>query len=690
MGVMANSRRRQIDPLAALIESGASTVGPQGVQLAGIRLDIEIKCGLIVAQATRTFENTGSEPVEALLSFPVPSTAVCYELTAEIDGRSLRGICRQRSRARQGYEDAIGEGRAAVLYEEVLRGIHMLSVGNLGPGAAAQVSVRWVDSIVVEGGRAWYRIPMTVGQVYGHSGLPETDEPMSGGPTLQADLQLTHDARAVMLAGGSLVEAEGGTGKLEARAPTDAPIDFRIDGWKPGLLDGRSEAGRSVVAGFTNTLASDDSLDVDLLVDVSGSMSGRSGRNRRSKSSEVNRALKSLAAQIRPFDTLSLWAFRHDCRKVGEVLPGRDGRGRFKGLIEMLPEPSGGTEIGLALSTSSDSGRRDVLLVTDGLSYNLDVLKHARSGRRVFVILVGEDSLEAKVGHLAALTGGGVYYSSGRDVERPVMVVLERIRSPWAKPLTEGSHSDGIPQSIRVSRGSAIIDVLWGEKEDSDAPRATPIERAVAAFSAGITIPALSDETAGSFATNQGIVSHLSSLVLVDEHGKIQDSAPVVEKLLLSTPGSQGRLPRPATQVPEVYPSAPAPKAPRSGWPARWPPETEIWEWLRATGRMVNWTKHRRDLRMGRLDGLPLRFAIVARVLAAHPRVQGFAKEQDLAPERVAIALVASAVANRSAPAATVQETQVPAELRPAFVEFADGLASLPRREIESLFSLPD
>jgi hypothetical protein len=59
------------------------------------------------------------------------------------------------------------------------------------------------------------------------------------------------------------------------------------------------------------------------------------------------------------------------------------------------------------------SGTRDIVLVTDGKSHALDVGKLARSGVRFTVVLIGEDSLEANVGHLAAVTGGEIFVPDG-------------------------------------------------------------------------------------------------------------------------------------------------------------------------------------------------------------------------------------------------------------------------------------
>ena len=87
--------------------------------------------------------------------------------------------------------------------------------------------------------------------------------------------------------------------------------------------------------------------------------------------------------------------------------------------MHWLSGPAGGTEIGTALAgVTALSQAQDVLLVTDGKSHALDVQALARTGRRFSVVLVGEDSLEANVGHLAALTGGQILSRPGPTWQR--------------------------------------------------------------------------------------------------------------------------------------------------------------------------------------------------------------------------------------------------------------------------------
>lgn len=59
---------------------------------------------------------------------------------------------------------------------------------------------------------------------------------------------------------------------------------------------------------------------------------------------------------------------------------------------------------------------RDILLITDGLSHALDVQRLARAGRRISAVLIGAGSLEANIGHLAALAGGEIFISDDADL----------------------------------------------------------------------------------------------------------------------------------------------------------------------------------------------------------------------------------------------------------------------------------
>jgi hypothetical protein len=60
--------------------------------------------------------------------------------------------------------------------------------------------------------------------------------------------------------------------------------------------------------------------------------------------------------------------------------------------------------------------------------------------------------------------------------------------------------------------------------------------RAVAALATSVALPALDTESAARFAETEGLATHLTSLVLVDEDGAVQESIPATRKVALPSP----------------------------------------------------------------------------------------------------------------------------------------------------------
>ena len=140
-----------IDPIAALVERRREESGANPALLRALDIEVTIRGGLALVETTRTYVNREERPVEALLSIPVPVHAAFFGLTAKIGGKLYEATAAPREEARENYEDAIDEGRGAVLHEEVLRGVHMLSVANLAPGAEAEVRIRWAEPLRLPG-----------------------------------------------------------------------------------------------------------------------------------------------------------------------------------------------------------------------------------------------------------------------------------------------------------------------------------------------------------------------------------------------------------------------------------------------------------------------------------------------------------------------------------------------------------
>ncbi len=508
----------RIDPLHAFMAGAFVAGSPLPCPLVATRFDVVIDAGLAVVTMRRTFRNAEPHSIEATITFPVPVHAALFALEVRIGERVLKARAQRKNAAREHYEAALDRGKTAILHEEVLRGVHMLSVGHIAPGDEIEVRATWTMTLTNLNGRGRLRIPLTVGDIYGRSGLSDSDALIHGGP-LQTGM-LTVDCRdgTATLLGGRLEDRQ-------AAIALNAPIDIDVVGWSPRELRGQAADGSTVTLRVEPYAGGEAALDVAFLVDHSGSMgelcsSLIGGTN---KHDVALGALRSLAPHIRGTDALDLWEFDDQVRHIGST-PGI----ALQDLVSRLAGPNGGTEIGRALHTvAAEAKARDVLLITDGKSHALDVQALARSGRRFSVVLVGADSLEAYVGHLAALTGGEIFVAAGPELAAMLDAAIRSLRMPRRPARIE----DG---EVRERRAGMEIAARWLTAGDAVAP--TIETRAVAALAASLCLPVLAEDAAAVLAEAEGLVTHLTSLVLVDEDAAAQQGIPATRKIALPSP----------------------------------------------------------------------------------------------------------------------------------------------------------
>jgi hypothetical protein len=671
------------DPLDALIAQAIARTGNRPIPLLSTAFDVTLEGGLALVATRRVFRNVETASIEATITFPVPVHATLFALEARIDGRLLKARAEQRRAARVSYEDALDRGKSALLHEEVLRGVHMLSVGHIPPGAEIEVTSSWVTTLAWLGTRAHLRIPLTVGDIYGRSSLPEADDLLHGGPTGVADLAVHCRNGVPSLAGGTL-----DTGR--AQVALDRPIDLFVTDASQQTLHGKAADGREVVMSIKPQASADRALDVALLLDGSGSMGSASssrGQGRTKHQAMVDGLLAS-AERLGEADAIDLWGFNDTLRHVGSTGSGsRPGRA-LSALLDRLAPPQGGTEIGQALTgVIAQSTARDLLLVTDGKSHALDVQKLAGSGRRIAVVLVGEDSLEANVGHLASLTGGDVFVAAD-DLDEVLVAALVSLRVPGAPP----AKIAGRLEQIEVVRNGAVVDARW--RDTAQPLEDTPLARAVAALAASLAVPALDVEAATVLAEREGLVTHLTSLVLVDEAGATQETVPAMRKIALPTPAATLASPM-AGPPPDVARAARAQaqaqveasardaaaasaSAGRPTAAGRRPDPTpgsrpgprlrDVITGLirRPVGfdkpgrpdaspitprRLIDWDADPAALQAGDLSVLDVEVAKTIRLAAARPEVVAFASRFGIDPVKLVLALLArsQAAANRSA-----------------------------------------
>jgi len=448
---MPTLQPKGVDPLKQFREGAWALVrgDEQTVPLISTAFAVKIRGGIAAVTSVRTFRNQESQDIEPTMTFPVPIDAVLCSLKARIDGRELVAVAAPKDEARETYEMAIDSGGSAVLHEELIKGVHMLSVGRVAPGADVIVTSTFVVPLSFAGDRPGLRIPTTVGEIFGRSPLLDSDDLAVSDHEHRASVTIACDNGKATLLGSKA----NGAGVFEVSL--DAPIDIAVSGWTPQELKGRAGDGREVRLRVSPLEMSSADLDVDLLFDRSCSMNDRADGDAEVRQSKFEVAKSGLRAyaegRVGAKDRVRVWEFNGSVNFVGEAVGSA-----VTALVQKLQTPSGGTEIGVALDAlRAREAARNVVLVTDGKSWAFDPQKYARCGMRVTAVLIGEDALEGGVSHLAGLTGGQVFVPLGSDVPAAIAVAMDAARLSFAS--VRASHRR--PEKLAVIRRGARIEV---------------------------------------------------------------------------------------------------------------------------------------------------------------------------------------------------------------------------------------
>ncbi len=145
--------------------------GVQGERVALTNVTVCAVLNDLLAEVTmcKSHRNEEQVNIEAVYTFPLPLDVVLLDLQVEIGGRLLKGVVVEKKAAEEEYEDAIAEGDAAVMLEQLEPGLYTMNVGNLLPNENATITFsysilyRWV------GERLRLFIPTTIADRFGDS-----------------------------------------------------------------------------------------------------------------------------------------------------------------------------------------------------------------------------------------------------------------------------------------------------------------------------------------------------------------------------------------------------------------------------------------------------------------------------------------------------------------------------------------
>ena len=387
-------------------------------------------------QLTQVYRNDEQVPVEAVFTFPAPVAAVILSLTVELGDRRLHSQVLPREQAKEGYEDAVVDGDAAVMVESAAPGLYTVNCGNLLPGETARVQLRWAELLQAQGQHLRYWLPTTVAPRYGDpaaAGLAAHQVPavsLAVERLCRIEVEVTGlwaDGAIASPTHGVVVERqEALTRVVLAVGPAPMDRDFVLN-LEAATLDRacawleHDGVGPTVWAAFHpewEEAGGRPPRCVQLVVDCSGSMAGDSIE-------QARQALFGILRQLRPQDWFNVVRFGTCVSLLFDRPQPADGEALAQAwaLVRGLQADMGGTEIGRALDQAYAAGRlqfrggdpmapvpstTDVLLITDGEVWQAEpvMARARRSGCRVFTVGVGSAVAEAFLRQLGNETGG--------------------------------------------------------------------------------------------------------------------------------------------------------------------------------------------------------------------------------------------------------------------------------------------
>lgn len=356
------------------------------------------------------FRNTGTSPIEAVYTFPVPLDAAFLGMKATLAGKTHVATIQPQRQAARAYDDAIAEGHSAVLLRAPEPGVLNVSLGNLMAGEEGEIELRFAVALGVADGHARFSLPLVHRPRYGTWRLEDLDQPTH-------DFAIEHPLTAAIRVRGLLASAP-------VHCATHA-VRFRRHGEEMELSVPAAMLDRDLVLGFEleqalapvarrvvdgdATLGAvtfvlpeapmpDMPLDVCLVLDGSGSMTGDAIAQSRA-------AVVAVAATLQAQDRIQVLRFGSTVEPMfRRPLLATDTVRRAVGeLAETVNADLGGTEMGTALESALDqlgdaqpARRRAIILVTDGAVQPEDVeyAEQAAVASRVqiFVIAVGSSA----------------------------------------------------------------------------------------------------------------------------------------------------------------------------------------------------------------------------------------------------------------------------------------------------------
>ena len=428
---------------------------PVPVPLRKVHLNVKIVDFVAEVSIAQDYVNAESNPIEVQYSYPVEESAAIIGFEATIDGTEIEAIVKDKQEAKAEYDQAMRQGNSAILLDETAPDIFSMKLGQLKPGAGAQVKLTYIMELPVEDKYMRLTVPTTIAPRY----IPPTDNSEAA----QEIAKLTYNSNETktpliinidtylkskiknIISPSHDLKTEMKTqvnGQFHATSTLNGFTDVMdrdlvvlVDGEDQGtpvvLVEEMEDSVAAMVSLIPSFQLDEQKTELIFLVDRSGSMGGWD------LESSIEQAKKSLQLFLHsmPSDCyFNIWSFGSNfsslfptSRKYDD-----DSLAQAKSHVLSMKANYGGTEVFAPLKSIFEQKvikdyAKQIFLLTDGAVSNdqqvINLVKE-NSNSRVFTLGLGASASRHLVKGVARAGNGSSIFATLKEDLRPKVLTL--------------------------------------------------------------------------------------------------------------------------------------------------------------------------------------------------------------------------------------------------------------------------
>ena len=124
------------------------------VNILGVIADVKIE---------QTYQNTGTEVIEAVYVFPASTNAAVYHMEMHVGDRVIQAVVQEKGKAKKTYEKAKAAGKRASLLEQDRPNVFTMNVANITPGENISIVLKYTEKLIPKEGVYTFIYPTVVG-----------------------------------------------------------------------------------------------------------------------------------------------------------------------------------------------------------------------------------------------------------------------------------------------------------------------------------------------------------------------------------------------------------------------------------------------------------------------------------------------------------------------------------------------